>query len=267
MTRKSVGTRDNKRFEQLVLTEDSFINTLDPRYPVEYLRVRDHATEGWIFHPRILGMYPWTTQTLHQFTLNALFSPQDRKIVDVRKELQDGSEVWKVTSRRETFGSTVTVWIDPAKGPSVVRISSEGAQGEKSAHCDLELTCAKFGKKGYWYPAKVTYRSWDGKKLLHHEETATVSAEFDKEIPDSTFRLGSLGLPPGRAVLIDNWKKATWDGQELLDGISPPGAPLEPQSKNWPAGLHVAFGVAAAAAPIMPALATRAGDEIVTVPD
>jgi hypothetical protein len=248
---QSNGPGKNERLEQYVLTENTFIDTLDTRLPVEFLRVKDHPTQGYVFHPRILGMYPWTTVSLHQFSLNELFGRQDRIIRHVVKEERNGSEVWRVTSMLASRNVLFPSWIDPSKGPSVIGMVTESGDGKTKLRQELDVVCAKFGRRGVWYPQKVSYHYSDGKKVSSHEEIVTRTADFDTEIPDSTFQLAALGLPPGRSVLIDNWRNATWDGKKLIESIAPPPPSPESQSSSRFRGIrggqevavHFSFGV------------------------
>lgn len=245
-------TQTRRQVQHLVLTADFFIDTTAPPHAVRYDQTKDAQPKTALFHPRILGMFPAQTLTLGQFALGEVLSRKDRSIMGANMEVRGGANVLKITSKLAAAGTTVTCWIDPKKGPSIVRIEGGDEEGRE----ELDVNYAQFGERRLWYPSKVLYRSWIRGALVCEEETVTESADFDNVIPDSTFRLQSLELPAGRSVLVNGYRYSKWDGHELVDAPPPlPTSPLpNPIKTNHPQrqsralynmSLSLAFGLAA----------------------
>jgi hypothetical protein len=218
--RKGPGAIDQLR--QRIQAGDAVIDTINDRESVNFYHKSQSATSSPdLFHPRQLGMFPWLTLGLGQFGLNDLFNRQDRQIVEVATQQSDGENLWKVTSKLEGPGSTVTVWIDPEKGPSVKRIVTLGSHDSHQYREELQAEYGRFGQRQIWYPSRVTFRQWNDDRLIVHEETVCELVDFDSDIPDATFKLQGLGLPRGREVLVDGSEPCIWDGNQLIGRARP----------------------------------------------
>jgi hypothetical protein len=223
---RSLDNREH--LTQKVVTPDVWIQNYDDQRSADLYtdkKLRPLNPAGDLYHPRMLGMFPWTVHTLGQFELDGLFNRIDRQITDIVRDRDGGANVFRVSSKLTGSGSTVTVWIDPEKGPSITHImimwSSGGTKGQQEAQVEY----AKFGQGGIWYPARVAYRRVENGTLTFHEDTATLAADFDSEIANDTFRLAGMDLPAGREVTVDVLYPCIWDGRQLRSAIRPPKRP------------------------------------------
>jgi hypothetical protein len=223
LRRKTLDNREH--ITQKVITPDLLIHNYDDRGPVDLYtdkKLRPLNPAGDPYHPRLLGMFPWTVQSLEQFELGALFTRKDRQIIEIIRERDVGANLWKVTSKPTESRSTLTSWIDPEKGPSITRLKIMGSSGGNTGQDEVQVEYAKFGNAGIWYPARVSYRRTENGKLTFHEDTVTLAADFDSDIANDTFRLAGLDLPAGREVTVDVVHPCIWDGKQLISAVRPP---------------------------------------------
>ena len=219
-----------RRLQQLVGTDDYFIDTMVSSVPARFNRSKNPEFVYGLFHPRILGKYPWNTLGLGQFNVGDLLAAEGQTIVDPKQMNLSGSEAWTYTSTFEE-GAPVSWWLDPKKGPAPVRLRFV-SQGKDKIRGELEVQLSKYGRRGIWYPNKVLYRTWSDDILDFEQETVTENADFDGAIAESIFRLEALGLSKDRAVLIDNHQHYTWNGRELVATLAPLPHQKDPDRKE-----------------------------------
>jgi hypothetical protein len=219
---------DHEHLTQKVITPDVWIQNYDDQRAADLYtnkKLRPLNPAGDVYHPRMLGMHPWTVHTLGQFELDGLFTRKDRQITDIARERNASANLFKVTSKLTGSGSTVTSWIDPEKGPSITRILCAWSGGGHQGQQEVQVEYGQFGKRGIWYPARVSYRRMENGTLTFHEETVTPAADFDSEVADGTFSLAGLDLPVGRQVTVDVVYPCIWDGKQLVSAIRPAKRP------------------------------------------
>jgi hypothetical protein len=175
-----------------------------------------------LISPTVLGITPVEFVRLRQRTVGD-FEASIAKNNGGRVERVQlgGVDVFKVefTATIQGIRGRRTLWIDRARGPSLVRIElvqgPENDPTKETYSVVQEIEVMKV--EGGWYPRSVhTTQNRDG-KLVDEERVTVKSAEFGKPLPVNTFTLEGLGLPAGQELLFDSKTIKKWDGKKVGD--------------------------------------------------
>ena len=162
---------------------------------------------------RNVGIYTRLTPTL-EYGAECLWSEPGKSSLAVRWDEVERDGMFEVT-RHAADGSTVTWWIDPARGWNADRIVQRSPDGAD----ELVTTChlKQFGE--VWFPEEIESRSGD--KLL--ERVYVADASFNQPDDPVSISTADFGVEPGFNVVPQNFRSDVpgnaliWDGQAPVD--------------------------------------------------
>lgn len=213
--------------------------------PAFIRNLKEHKKpEGYLFHPRILGLVPSTVFSLDQFGVQRNLLPGDYILGTTRLDRLGATPAWLCESRSKIDTRvSMRVWIAPQMDHAVLGVECDsGGVGGSLAVNRVESTYEKYGST--WFPKQVTLVEKRNGEIDYHQVTTVESATFGS-MPDREFTIDALGLVRGREFLIDATRTESWVGDKLVP--SPPSVrpkPVEISSRwgYWAAA--VALGLA-----------------------
>ena len=181
-----------------------------------------------IIDPRHFGIQFQLTESLLLPAIDVLSAANISANSVAEPATIDEHESWKITTALNSC--TWQLWV--ARSPIGVLKQVAFCEGR----IDSDLVCEHDPSLGALsLPTKLIYREFDAAGDVLREERTTVEKQrLNVAIPDETFRISSLGIPPGREVLnlIDGSTRQIWDGKNLVDPDGP-GERLEPAARNY----------------------------------
>ena len=189
------------------------------------LRLED--TGLGIIDPRTLGLRFRSTESLllpDTRQPNASAIPSEAVLEPATLDDQD---CWKITTAINDC--QWIIWV--ARAP--IRVLQHA--GYRNGRIFRDLVCDHVpSPSGPSLPTKLVFRQYDETGQVVREERTTVEKQsLNVAVPDESFQIGSLGIPPGRKVvnLIDGSTRQVWDGKELVNVDS--GERLKPAKGNF----------------------------------
>lgn len=199
--------------------------------------------------PRLLGFL------LHEFPSN-----NPARSIDFfvgRKDRKDVAGVWDTVDGQPCVrisyqfrpGATVTYWIAPALGHSVIQIDSLGEKWLTRT----TLRPKRHEASGVWFPDYVESVTKEKDKLTRQTTSTVTVRTINQAIDPSRFDVSAFGLPVGTTIsrMPPDGKSRFWTGTELVDdrpamgvGALPP-SPKSNQRRRWLIGGAIGFGVVA----------------------
>jgi len=175
-----------------------------------------------IIDPRHFGIQFQLTESLLLPAIDVLSAANISANSVAEPATIDEHESWKITTALNSC--TWQLWV----GRSPICVLKQVALCE--GRIDSDLVCEHDPSLGALsLPTKLIYREFDEAGQVIREERTTVEKQrLNVAIPDETFQISALGIPPGRSVLnlIDGSKQQMWSGNELLS--NDPSGRLKP---------------------------------------
>lgn len=201
------------------------------------------AVQPYKVDPRKIGLIPRDQGLFYRFEPNHFLAPDDPEKVNRSPDVIDNVDVVKIEFEKGRM--PVTLWIDEARGPSLVAAETEQPYKGGVLRDSIAVELAQYGE--FWYPGVVEYeRKHDG-ELLQRSVLKVTSAEFNIDLPPNTFTLAGLGLPIGkmvREIPAPPGPVRQWDGKQLV--VLEPGIDRRPlevsesaQSRFWLIGINL----------------------------
>jgi len=182
-------------------------------------RNADASEKKLIVDPRLIGMYPASYLNLARGVLGGVLrSDNTKRYLAVRKELTDGAECM-VIERELIQGTIVRVWIDPARGHSLIKYElnrpSKGGFATTTYRNELKFA----PEANLWFPSRaVSERTIEG--IQQEEEVLEIQATgLNQPVDRSVFELAAMNLPRGVGVVTSGTYSrpglTQWDGKGL----------------------------------------------------
>lgn len=199
-------------------------------------------TEGNLLYtpidPRMAGMSIYGISNSVRYTLTS-FLPADAKRPDLQmEEVAIQGRPCQRISWRSTEGTDLRVWIDPERGPSIVRLQEAAAPpGQTSALTEVELQ--RHEATGLWFPSKIVDTQWDGPKKTYEAVTLVRVKSLNQPLDAKTFTMAGLDIPKGKCIRVeDKPGNLIWDGTKAVPTEAPPRrarelAKLDQAASRW----------------------------------
>jgi len=169
--------------------------------------------------PRVIGMVPDTTANLAHHTLETVVGRPDRQETSVEEVVLNGDRCTLVRYTRND-GLIARIWICPAKNFSVVKMQVEASASEAQYVDTVECSVGKYQPSGVWFPERCTYTRLVGGKPTREERAKIKVVSLNQALPENTFTLAGIGIPPGKRVYRVPEPPGTrgeyWDGEKIV---------------------------------------------------
>jgi hypothetical protein len=151
-------------------------------------------------------------------------------------ERLNGVDCWVLRWKLKNYDSTVTVWIAPSKGNSVVRMKAIDAPKVVTV---VESDVVLVGKSGLWFPRLVVREQYTNDTLSVRETVEIQEVRLNEPIDPATFTLAGLNLPEGTYVQMPDPKQNGYLRNGKIDTSRPTTyfedtTPSEPTPVNPP---------------------------------
>lgn len=129
------------------------------------------------------------------------------------REAVGGVPMWRVTYSRPGFRAVH--WVAPQFGWGLVKYEE---YVENRLRTKLLCELQSYSNGPVYFPREVLLRRYDEEGKVDFEIVKSVTeAQFNVDVPDSTFAIRALGIPSGREVIDDN-RLRIWNGESLSRG-------------------------------------------------
>jgi len=165
-----------------------------------------------IIDPRHFGIQFQLTESLMLPAIDELSAANISANSVAEPATIDEHESWKITTALNSC--TWQLWV--GRSPICVLKQVTLCEGRilRDLVCEHDPSLGALS-----LPTKVIFRQFDAAGDVIREERTTVEKQrLNVAIPDETFQISSLGIPPGREVLnlIDGSTRQIWNGDELV---------------------------------------------------
>ncbi|MBX9790447.1 MAG: hypothetical protein K2Y37_16125 [Pirellulales bacterium] len=170
--------------------------------------------------PRRVGMATDDFLNLVHSPIDEFLANPARKNTELRPEALAGRECMLVTITRLN-GASVRAWIDPQRGPSVLRMEVEFKDASRWLRNTIELEVAVDKPSGLWFPVKCHYERKSSRPREERTEDCTIQViSLNQPIPPEVFTFAGIGVPVGWPVSDrtrpDIDRQLAWDGQAVV---------------------------------------------------
>jgi len=176
-----------------------------------------------LFDLRMIGVVPVTTTSLPSVTeWEHPLAKANRARSTIKSAWLDGvdADLTLITTSDQQGDGQIKLWIDPRKGPSLIRCERR-LKTSRGTYLDVyESQLEQFGDD--WFPTKTTclrFKNWFPVPL-GIEITTLSNVEVNQEIDDAVFSLSAMSVDPGDAVSTPDGT-AIWDGEQLISRSRP----------------------------------------------
>jgi len=179
---------------------------------------RNHVGFAEPNDPRRIGMATADFLNLVHYPVDEFLANPARKNTELRQEQQAGRECTLVTITRVN-GASVRAWIDPQRGPSVLRmeVAVDRPKGQNVESVEVDL--AKDEASGFWFPKHAHTESRTAGKLEREEDSTIEVVSLNQPIPPEVFTFAGIGVPVGWPVSDhtrpDIDRQLAWDGRAV----------------------------------------------------
>jgi hypothetical protein len=171
-----------------------------------------------LFDLRMLGAVPVTTTSLPSVTeWEHPLAKANRTRSTIKSTRLDGvdADLTLITTSDQQGDGQIKLWIDPRKGPSLIRCERR-LKTSRGTYLDIyESQLEQFGD--VWFPTRTScrhYKNWFPVPISS-EITTLSNVEINQEIDDEVFSLPAMMVEPGDAVSTPEGM-AIWDGEKLI---------------------------------------------------
>jgi hypothetical protein len=170
--------------------------------------------------PRLLGMAPDSSPNLVKCHLDSFVGRRERKPPTIRQASWKGIDCWLI-EYTILQGRSVRIWIDPRRGPSVVRLEFEGISREQRPLVDsVESDLREYSPSGMWYPQSCVYERHIDGKLVEKEVVDVEVVSLNEPLDPEVFRLAGMRIPGHLPITgLDSpiGKELWWNGEEIVE--------------------------------------------------
>lgn len=175
---------------------------------------------GRLLDVRRLGVAFADARTLHKHPLDQAVAISRLPEFSQADEVVAGRRLVRLRGQLRP-GANKTIWIDPDRGPAVVKVESAGRNMNPKLpdyRSVMEVEPARDEVSGAWYfrSCKKTVRLHGGKDA---DETITVQTmEINRGIDPAVFTMAALNIPAGTPAQIGNSAADAWywDGTRMV---------------------------------------------------
>ncbi|MBX9790448.1 MAG: hypothetical protein K2Y37_16130 [Pirellulales bacterium] len=168
---------------------------------------------------RRVGMVTDDFLNLVHYPLDEVLANPARKNTELRPAELAGQKCTLVTITCLN-GASVRAWIDPQRGPSVLRMEGEvdRPRGHHAASVAIDLALDE--ASGIWFPKHARTESRTAGKLEREEDCTIEVISLNQPIPPEVFTFAGIGVPVGWPVSDhtrpDIDRPLAWDGKAVV---------------------------------------------------
>jgi hypothetical protein len=178
---------------------------------------------------------------------------------------ENGNRVFLIEyNLKNPVSSLVRVWIDPEKGPSVVKLEqSETAlykSGPKDQIFSATMELGQDPVTGIYYPEQIIHEHVLAGEIVTRNVADCVLARINQPIANEVFSFRGMNIPRGRSVAAipqDPRGELVWDGAEVVPVSVPSQAMFANGKVRWKPIFLAISGLAAFLAAVLAWRATR----------
>lgn len=217
---REYGTRDvhilhNGAYSHRTLSPDPTVQT------AAQVRYGNRVRDARVYDPRLIGMFGSQFASIYALKFRDGIGILKRTSASLTTETVDGRMLQHIRSVRppvDGFDRGVSVWIDPARGPSIVRVRFDEAHQQQRVVDETSFQLQQFGD--VWFPVRIdSRRTATAAGLTQFEEVRLTDVELNIEIDDEEFGLAQLEPAYGQPFFEDPPPHPVlsrqWNGHEL----------------------------------------------------
>ena len=181
---------------------------------------------------RLMGLTPNDLSATMSFfgQWDALLNPA-KATVTMSADVVAGRPCWRVLFTWEN-GFQETIWVDPARGPGVVRLENRHGRSVREVVSDLH----KVEGTEHWFPKRVRYSERRGDEEREWEEVEVTKVRLNVPIPAETFTVAGVRPLEGVAADIPGKGFRWYVGGKMVpaSALPPPTGLLPPPAESAP---------------------------------